>query len=331
MSFSKEIWILSLTGTSPFDIYVCDYTCTACTPYVVATITELDLPYLLIIPPPYDIPDIIYVKVVDALGCEDCTSYDFRPLTPTVTPTQTETPTPTITNTPSRTPSRTPTLTPGLPPSSTPTNTPTPTETPSSTPTNTPTPTQTLTPGLPPSSTPTNTPTPTPTLTSGLPPSPTPTNTPTPSPTLDVDCIIDVFVGETCINDNGGFDYNLSGWTVTAGDAIWAPLWNGTCEFENNSFGSCISQDILTIGITYNINFDVLKFEDIDCDSSQTSVIVFAGDNDSGVLVQNVSGSIHISLQLECTGSTNFTICAFSECEGSPYIYIDNVCVTPNI
>lgn len=183
MIFYKEIWILSLSGTQPYNIYVCDYTCTACTPSPVATINDSDLPYLLVIPPPYNIPNVVYVKVVDALKCEDCTSYDFTPPTPSQTPTFTPTPTNTSSNTPTQTPTKTVTRTPTQTRTPTKTPTQTSTQTPTSTETPTQTPTQTQTPSN--SSTPTQTPTftqtQTPTQTET--PTQTPTNTPTPSPT----------------------------------------------------------------------------------------------------------------------------------------------------
>ena len=58
--------INSITGTSPYDIYVCDATITYC--FFVSTITSA--PYTFDIPFPLDDTTPIVLKIVDGNDCE---------------------------------------------------------------------------------------------------------------------------------------------------------------------------------------------------------------------------------------------------------------------
>jgi hypothetical protein len=119
--------IYSLSGTSPFDVYICQFNLTGC--FYIDTITSGDIPYTFTIPAPYDTAESYCVKVVDNQGCviSGCSVVN-----PTPTPTNTVTPTKTVT----------PSVTSSIGVSQTPTTTPTPTVTP----TFTTTPTVTITP-----------------------------------------------------------------------------------------------------------------------------------------------------------------------------------------
>jgi hypothetical protein len=150
-----QVTIESITGQSPFDIYICQTGGTDCF-YMATTST---VPYSFNIPVPYNTSSSYMLKIIDSNNCTitGIEEVVYCDVTPTPTPTPTITPTNTITPTITDTPNSTPTVTP--------TNTLTPTIT--DTPTQTPTPTKTTTP----------TPTVTPTVT------PTKTATPTPTPT----------------------------------------------------------------------------------------------------------------------------------------------------
>lgn len=63
---SNILVINSITGASPFDLYVCDATITYC--FTAGTITTL--PYTLTIPPPLDSTTPIILKIIDANNCE---------------------------------------------------------------------------------------------------------------------------------------------------------------------------------------------------------------------------------------------------------------------
>lgn len=138
-----QVTISSLTGNSPYDLYVCDTSLTACT-YVVTFSLP---PYVFDLPAPYDTASDFCIKVVDADGCwiVSCKTPSGTPIVITPTPTKTITPTPTITSTqtPTQTITSTQTLTPTVTPGLSPTETPTPTPTPTTTITSTQTPTVT--------------------------------------------------------------------------------------------------------------------------------------------------------------------------------------------
>ena len=60
------VQINSLSGTSPFDLYVCDQTISYC--FFVASISGS--PYTFNVPPPLDSTTPIILKVVDSNNCE---------------------------------------------------------------------------------------------------------------------------------------------------------------------------------------------------------------------------------------------------------------------
>ncbi len=169
---ASRLIIQNVTGTTPYDVYVCDLLEVLCS--YVGVLSGTTLGQVFYLPSLYDTAPIIVVKLIDSNNCEvkkqimcdeDCTFqvvlYDQSGypclFTPTPSPTPTITPTPTVTPTVTETPSPTPSIT------STPSITPSITSTPSITPTSTVTPTPSVTVTLTP--TPSVTPTLTPTIT----------------------------------------------------------------------------------------------------------------------------------------------------------------------
>jgi hypothetical protein len=207
--------ITNITGSEPYDIFVCDIIAQNC--IWIDNITDSELPYSFLLPEIFSSYENNFtIKFVDSNLCQFTTQ--SVQVTPTQTPTNTITPTqtPTNTETPTLTPTNTLTPTITLSNSETPTQTPTQTFTPTNTLTVTPTPTsifpkfltqtpsQTATPTPTLTSTPTEseTPTPTPSITSTntLTPTVTPTFTPTPSitPTFVCECYTGVTVTYLC-------------------------------------------------------------------------------------------------------------------------------------
>jgi hypothetical protein len=92
----QVINITSLSGTAPYDIYVCDETITYC--FLVASATD-------VVPQQIDLPSFlsgansIIIKVIDSIGCEEFRYIPCLPPTPTITPTITITPSITVTQT----------------------------------------------------------------------------------------------------------------------------------------------------------------------------------------------------------------------------------------
>lgn len=65
MLMGKQIIITGITGSSPFDIYLCQSNNTDCI-YIDRT---SNTSYSFIIPPPYDTADSYVLKIVDSNGC----------------------------------------------------------------------------------------------------------------------------------------------------------------------------------------------------------------------------------------------------------------------
>ena len=118
-----QVSIYTITGQSPYDIYICQTGGTGC--FYMATTSST--PYVFDIPAPYNTSDAYMLKIIDDNGCvitgissvEPCVS-----VTPTVTPTNTVTPTVTPTNTVTPTVTPTNTVTPTITPTITPTTSP---------------------------------------------------------------------------------------------------------------------------------------------------------------------------------------------------------------
>lgn len=62
-----DITINNISGSTPFDVYVCDTGYTTC--IYVSTINSVDLPYTFEIPPVYSTLTNFIVKVVDDNNC----------------------------------------------------------------------------------------------------------------------------------------------------------------------------------------------------------------------------------------------------------------------
>ena len=116
-----QITINSISGVSPYDVYLCDNPITTC--IWIDTIISSQLPYIFDVPSILESQTIFNLKVIDNNNCQVISYLDtISTTTPTPTPTGTNgavTPTPTPTPTPTKTVTPTPTMT----------NTPTPTST----------------------------------------------------------------------------------------------------------------------------------------------------------------------------------------------------------
>lgn len=65
---SKLITITSLSGSSPYDIYLCDNTYGNC--IFISTINNVNIPYQFLVPAPYLSLTEVGVKVIDNNECE---------------------------------------------------------------------------------------------------------------------------------------------------------------------------------------------------------------------------------------------------------------------
>lgn len=63
-----QIAISGITGTSPYDVYVCDITNTFC--YLISGATSMPPAINFIVPPPLNNVNSLLVKIIDYGGCE---------------------------------------------------------------------------------------------------------------------------------------------------------------------------------------------------------------------------------------------------------------------
>jgi hypothetical protein len=158
-----------------------------------------------------------------------------------------------------------------------------------------------------------------------------------------ISCVLDAFKTTTttttvltCLDINGTFDSDISGWTVTdptLGDQwAWSSNNGGSAVFIGADVEGCISQDILTIGNTYRITFDLEIVVDGLCSPGSRSVKVYAGTTASSAYT--TPGVQSVDITLTCAGNTTFCITGYDTCSYGVYpghvnfIFIDNVCVT---
>jgi uncharacterized protein (TIGR02145 family) len=136
------------------------------------------------------------------------------------------------------------------------------------------------------------------------------------------DCSSEICPGNLITNPN--FDNNLDGWDVTPFSYVWSWSSNlgGSALFTgSNDEPGVLSQNILTVGETYDISFDV-RYDQISPNGQIMSV--FAGDTE--VIVTPSVGLSTINLTMVCTSNTTFSIYVIFF--NTPEIYVTNVCIT---
>lgn len=280
-----QVEITNISGSEPYDIFVCDINALNC--IWIDNINDSDLPFL------FDVPEIFssyennfIIKFVDSNLCSFTaqsvlvtpTPTPTNTNTPTQTPTNTVTPsvtttntkTPTVTPTNTVTPTVSPTLTKTPTPSVTTTKTPTQTVTNTSTPANTLTPTSTITPTNTetltptptntetPTQTPTNTETPTNTPTQTSTPTETSTNTPTPTltPTITPTVSITPSVTPTTIC----YCYSAVTISYTCPGGVFVEPCPGSADF---GYLSCDGETYEEVTVDVNDSLQVLRCLDI--------------------------------------------------------------------
>jgi hypothetical protein len=88
----NEITITNITGSTPFDVYVCDITNTLCV--FITGLTSCPPSYTFTVPSPLDTSGSLLVKIIDDEDCERFEYYSCVSPTPTPTPTPTPSPLP---------------------------------------------------------------------------------------------------------------------------------------------------------------------------------------------------------------------------------------------
>jgi hypothetical protein len=63
----SELTVNTISGTSPYNVYICDDPITTC--FYIATITDLDLPYVFTAPSIMNTLTSFNVKIIDDNNC----------------------------------------------------------------------------------------------------------------------------------------------------------------------------------------------------------------------------------------------------------------------
>lgn len=126
---------------------------------------------------------------------------------------------------------------------------------------------------------------------------------------------------------NGTFNESLVGWNQSIfGSWEWSPNHGGSALYSGLDENSILYQSILTIGVTYDISFNLWQLNP--CTSPNLFYVkVFAGTQEYGPI--HISGNEIINLTLTCTGNSLFGIQGYDAC-GAPLnsIYIKDVVVS---
>jgi hypothetical protein len=134
---------------------------------------------------------------------------------------------------------------------------------------------------------------------------------------------------------NPKFTNNLNSWVNDSSDSTgwgWSSNLGGSALFiSSNDQQAWLSQDILTVGATYNISFDIL-FNNLGFNGQ--SLKVYAGATEEVVCTGNLiipptlppDGLSSVNLTMVCTTNTTFKI--YAEYFNNPELYVTNVCVT---
>jgi len=121
---------------------------------------------------------------------------------------------------------------------------------------------------------------------------------------------------------NGTFNTNLNGWSQTIYNSWeWSNTHSGSAHYTGLDENGMLYQNILTIGTTYNITFNL--WSNSPCNSA---VKVFAGTSEYDI--PYFTGSTSIEVPIVCKDNSLFGIQAYDSC-GDPIntIFIDNVVV----
>ena len=139
----------------------------------------------------------------------------------------------------------------------------------------------------------------------------------------------------TCLNTNGTFDTNSTGWTVTNG--AWAGNFGGSVKFDTALLSSLTQTNVLTVGDTFVISLDYSTSRGASsCSPSQISqayLKVYAGTKVYTIALDDTAGALqNLEVELTCEGNTTLKIELYdpNQCYGSVAggkgRYIDNVC-----
>jgi hypothetical protein len=151
-----------------------------------------------------------------------------------------------------------------------------------------------------------------------------------------IDVAIDQGPSLTCLNSNGTFDTNATGWTVANG--AWNANYGGSVKFDTALLSSLTQTNVLTVGDTFVISLDYATSTRAGyCTPPQLSqayLKVYAGTKVYTIALDDTGATLkNLEVELTCEGNTTLKVELFdpNQCYGSVAggkgRYIDNVCV----
>jgi hypothetical protein len=151
-----------------------------------------------------------------------------------------------------------------------------------------------------------------------------------------IDVAIDQGPSRTCLNSNGTFDTNATGWTVANG--AWNANYGGSVKFDTALLSSITQTNVLTVGDTFVISLDYATSRGSSACSpfqiSQAYLKVYAGTKVYTHLLDDTRAALqNLEVELTCEGNTTLKIELFdpNQCygtaSGAKGRFIDNVCV----
>lgn len=143
-----------------------------------------------------------------------------------------------------------------------------------------------------------------------------------------------------CLNQNITFDSDITGWQASL--ISWDFFLGGSAKYDNIILGYIQQTGILEIGAVYLITIDYYSAAYYDfCTTVEyqaSTLKIFAGTNTYTHVLENtyyIQGGIKsITLELTCSGSTNFRIevidvnSCYNASNGFKGIYLDNICIS---
>jgi hypothetical protein len=156
---------------------------------------------------------------------------------------------------------------------------------------------------------------------------------------FEVGTSVDPTPSNSCLNSNGTFDTNSTGWSLS--NTGWSAEYGGAIKYDSSLLGSLSQLSILTIGETYSISVDYISpvLRGV-CSPDQYDaafIKIYAGTNVFQDVLQNTFNNPNytktVTIELTCEGNTNFKVevqdpnNCYGTVTGQKAIFIDNICI----
>lgn len=143
-----------------------------------------------------------------------------------------------------------------------------------------------------------------------------------------------------CVNTNGTFDTNATGWTL-GGSMTWSASYSGSLRQLGTTLASATQSGILTVGDTYRVKlsyFAVTSRSALCTPLQQQAAYIKISAGTKVYLSELIDtsplsgGYEQIVVELTCEGNTNFKVEVFDQFQcwdgGGKGVYVDDICIT---